>query len=197
MEWRLEEVSNENYKISQQLKTLVQLQSEAEIYFERIFDKSLGFEEVFKKAQDEKKTSFDAQGKVEENFGATVRENKTHFDDQILEIRKNIEKKKDHFKENINDYKYKLSNNLDEISEQNKTEHNEHMSRLNDYDKKFKKNEVKHKEVAQLITVNNGSLESSVREVEESFSRVLFVQSRNSHDRISNLLHDTCDKVIT
>ena len=28
------------------------------------------------------------------------------------------------------------------------------------------------------------------------FSRVVFLQSRNSHDSISNILHDTSDKVI-
>ena len=192
----MEEVSHENYKISQQLKTLVQLQSEAEVYFERIFDKSLGFQEVFQKAQDEKNKTFDTQGQFENNLVTSVVENISQFDNQILDVRKKIEESRDHFKKDINDYKYNLANKLDEISEKNKTEHNEHLSRFNDSDKKFKKNDMKHKEVSQLMTVNTGSLEGGIREVEESFSRVLFIQSRNSHDSISNLLHDTSDKVI-
>ena len=100
------------------------------------------------------------------------------------------------WEKNMSDYKYDLGNRLYEISDQEKTKHQEHIDTLNDSDKKFRNNDMKHKEVSQLITVNLGTTQESRREVEETFGRVLFVQSRNSHDSISNLLHDTSDKVI-
>ena len=66
----------ENYKISQELKTLIQLQSESEEYFDSIFNKSLGFEEVFDKTKDQKDKTFDAQGCFENKLLTTVEENK-------------------------------------------------------------------------------------------------------------------------
>ena len=192
----MEEVSSENYKISQQLKTLVQLGDEAEDYFKRIFDKSLGFEEVFEKTKDEKDKIFVTQGQFEKNLLTTIQDNQTNFEHQIFERRKLVEKNRDQFEKNMSDYKYDLGNRLYEISDQEKTKHQEHIDTLNDSDKKFRNNDMKHKEVSQLITVNLGTTQESRREVEETFGRVLFVQSRNSHDSISNLLHDTSDKVI-
>ena len=192
----MEEVSSENYKISQQLKTLVQLGDEAEDYFKRIFDKSLGFEEVFEKTKDEKDKIFVTQGQFEKNLMTTILDNQTNFEHQIFERRKLVEKNRDQFEKNMSDYKYDLGNRLYEISDQEKTKHQEHIDTLNDSDKKFRNNDMKHKEVSQLITVNLGTTQESRREVEETFGRVLFVQSRNSHDSISNLLHDTSDKVI-
>ena len=169
---------------------------EAEDYFKRIFDKSLGFEEVFEKTKDEKDKIFVTQGQFEKNLMTTILDNQTNFEHQIFERRKLVEKNRDQFEKNMSDYKYDLGNRLYEISDQEKTKHQEHIDTLNDSDKKFRNNDMKHKEVSQLITVNLGTTQESRREVEETFGRVLFVQSRNSHDSISNLLHDTSDKVI-
>ena len=169
LEWRLEEASMENYRISQQLKTLVHLQSESEEYFDSIFNNSLGFEEVFDKTKDQKDKTFDAQGCFENNLQTTVQENNSEFTNHILEMKKIIGKKQDHFRKDLTDYKYVLGNQLDETSEEQKTKHNEQLSTLQDYDKKYKTNHVKHKEVAKLITVNTGTIDANIREVEESF----------------------------
>ena len=159
----------ENYKISQQLKTLVQLQSESEDYFDSIFNKSLGFEEVFDKTKDQKDKTFDAQGCFEKNLQTTVQENNVEFTNHIVELKKIIGGKQDQFKKELADYKYVLGNQLDETSEQDKTKHNEELSRLQDCDKKYKTNQIKHKDVAKLITVNTGTIDANIREVEESF----------------------------
>ena len=169
LEWRLEEASMENYKISQQLKALVQLQSESEEYFGSIFNKSLGFEEVFDKTKDQKDKTFDAQGCFENNLQTTVQENNVEFTNHILDLKKIIGGKQDQFKKELADYKYVLGNQLDETSEQDKTKHNEELSRLQDCDKKYKTNQIKHKDVAKLITVNTGTIDANIREVEESF----------------------------
>ena len=58
---------------------------------------------------------------------------------------------------------------MDETSEQQKTKHNECLSRLEDCDKKYKDNNIKHKDVSKLITVNTGTIDANIREVEESF----------------------------
>ena len=76
----------ENYKISQELKNLVQLQSESEEYFDSIFNKSLGFEEVFDKTKDQKDKTFDAQGCFENNLQTTVQENNVEFTNHISEM---------------------------------------------------------------------------------------------------------------
>ena len=169
LEWRLEEASMENYKISQQLKTLVQLQSESEEYFDSIFNKSLGFEEVFNKTKDQKDKTFDAQGCSEKNLLTTVQENNLEFTNHIFGMKTIIEEKQDQFKKDLIDYKYILGNQLDETSEQQKTKHNEHLSTLQDYDKKYKNNHIKHKDVSKLITVNTGTIDANIREIEESF----------------------------
>ena len=169
LEWRLEEASMENYRISQQLKTLVHLQSESEEYFDSIFNNSLGFEEVFDKTKDQKDKTFDAQGCFENNLQTTVQENNSEYTNHILEMKKIIGKKQDQFRKDLTDYKYVLGNQLDETSEEQKTKHNEQLSTLQDYDKKYKTNHVKHKEVAKLITVNTGTIDANIREVEESF----------------------------
>ena len=38
-------------------------------------------------------------------------------------------------------------------------------------------------------------VQSWVKETDQQFSKLLFVQSRNSHDAIANLLHDCSNKV--
>lgn len=169
LEWRLEEASMENYKISQQLKTLVQVQSESEEYFDSIFNKSLGFEEVFDKTKDQKDKTFDAQGCFENKLLTTGEENKVEFTNCISAVKKIIEEKEDQFKKDQLDYKYALANQMDETSEQQKTKHNEDLSRLEDCDKKYKDNNIKHKDVSKLITVNTGTIDANIREVEESF----------------------------
>ena len=169
LEWRLEEASMENYKISQQLKTLVQLQSESEDYFDSIFNKSLGFEEVFDKTKDQKDKTFDAQGCFEINLLTTVQENSLEFTKHISDMKKKIGEKQDQFKKNLLDYKYVLGNQLDETSEQDKTKHNDQLSTLQDCDKKYKNNHIKHKDVSKLITVNTGTIDANIREIEESF----------------------------
>ena len=136
LEWRLEEASMENYKISQQLKTLVQLQSESAEYFDSIFNKSLGFEEVFDKTKDQKDKTFDAQGCFENNLQTTVQENNVEFTNHISNMKTTIAEKQDELKKDMIDYKYILENKLDETSEQHKTKHNEHLSTLQDCDKK-------------------------------------------------------------
>ena len=159
----------ENYKISQQLKSLVQLQSESLEYFDSIFNKSLGFEEVFDKTKDEKGTTFDAQGCFENNLLTTVQENSLEFTNHISDIKKLIGKKQDQIKNDLLDYKYVLGNQLEETCEQHKTKHNAQLSTLQDCDKKYKNNDVKHKDVSKLITVNTGTIDANIREVEESF----------------------------
>ena len=154
LEWRLEEASMENYKISQQLKTLVQLQSESEDYFDSIFNKSLGFEEVFDKTKDQKDKTFDAQGCFENNLQTTVQENNVEFTNHISDMKKIIEKRQDQFKKDLTDYKYVLGNQLDETSEQDKTKHNEELSRLQDCDKKYKTNQIKHKDASYQQTLD-------------------------------------------
>ena len=173
LEWRLEEASMENYKISQQLKTLVQLQSESEEYFDSIFNKSLGFEEVFDKTKDQKDKTFDAQGCFENKLLTTVQENNLEFTNHISNMKITIAEKQDELKKDMIDYKYILENKLDETSEQHKTKHNEHLSTLQDCDKKYKTNHIKHKDVSKLITVNTGTIEANIREVEESFRKSL------------------------
>ena len=169
LEWRLEEASMENYKISQQLKTLVQLQSESEDYFDSIFNKSLGFEEVFDKTKDQKDKTFDAQGCFEINLLTTVQENSLEFTKHISDMKRKIVEKQDQFKKNLLDYKYVLGNQLEETSEQDKTKHNDQLSTLQDCDKKYKNNHIKHKDVSKLITVNTGTIDANIREIEESF----------------------------
>ena len=169
LEWRLEEASMENYRISQHLKTLVELQSESEEYFDSIFNNSLGFEEVFDKTKDQKDKTFDAQGCFENNLQTTVQENNSEFTNHIFEMKKIIVKKQDQFEKDLTDYKYVLGNQLEETSEQHKTKHSSQLSVLQDSDVKYKANHLKHKDVAKLITVNTGTIEENVREVEESF----------------------------
>ena len=182
LEWRLEEASMENYKISQQLKTLVQLQSESEEYFDSIFNKSLGFEEVFDKTKDQKDKTFDAQGCFENKLLTTGEENKVECSNHISEMKKIIGKKEDQLIKDQVDYKYALGNQLDETAEQQKTKHNEDLSRLQDCDKKHKDNNIKHKDVSKLITVNTGTIDANIREVEESFRKVFIHFSYKKFD---------------
>ena len=84
-------------------------------------------------------------------------------------MKKMIGKKEDQLIKDQVDYKYALGNQLDETAEQQKTKHNEDLSRLQDCDKKYKDNNIKHKDVSKLITVNTGTIDANIREIEESF----------------------------
>ena len=158
-------------------------------------DKLNNFEQILALKEKEQIRKFDITEKKEDELGKKLSEIEEEIQLNVEQILKNLEVEKSKFAKDLDDFKNTIDKIVLEKELSETDESKRHVEKIHSCLHEVSKNETKHIENVRLNTVNTSRIRSNVKETEENFSKLLFVQSRNSHDAIANKLHDFSNKV--
>ena len=113
----------------------------------------------------------------------------------VEKVLKNLDEEKAMIADELESFKTTIQSKVLNLEVSEIEESKKQFEKIKDYLHEVSKNESVHKENVRLNSVNTSRIRSNVKETEDNFSKLLFVQSRNSHDAIANKLHDCTNKV--